>query len=120
MPHYPRLISMLRVAPHRVTAGEELKLMPTEAHMLRACDFVTCVEENRRLDDRNYQRASRLTECPVLRPAPDGDSNLWRRLVLPTRIETWSLTSLQQRLVKTGGRLVRHARYYWSCWRRAI
>ena len=26
---------------------------------------------------------------------------------------TWSLTSLQQRLVKTGGRLVKHARYYW-------
>ena len=36
-----------------------------------------------------------------------------RRLVLPTRIERWSLTSLQQRLVKTGGRLVQHARYYW-------
>jgi hypothetical protein len=29
------------------------------------------------------------------------------------RIDTWSVTSLQQRLVKTGGRLVRHARYYW-------
>ena len=39
--------------------------------------------------------------------------NLWRRLVLPARIDTWSLTSLQQRLVKTGGRLVKHARYYW-------
>ncbi len=39
--------------------------------------------------------------------------NLWRRLVLPSRIEKWSLTSLQQRLVKTGGRLVKHARYYW-------
>ena len=35
-----------------------------------------------------------------------------RRLVLPARIDTWSLTSLQQRLVKTGGRLVKHARYY--------
>ena len=32
---------------------------------------------------------------------------------LPKRIENWSLTSLQQRLVKTGGRLVKHARYYW-------
>ena len=31
--------------------------------------------------------------------------NLWRRLVLPTRIDHWSLTSVQQRLVKTG--------YYW-------
>jgi hypothetical protein len=39
--------------------------------------------------------------------------NLWRRLVLPQTIGNWSLTSLQQRLVKTGGRLVKHARYYW-------
>jgi hypothetical protein len=39
--------------------------------------------------------------------------NLWRRLVLPKRIEKWSLTSMQQRLVKTGGRLIKHARYYW-------
>jgi hypothetical protein len=33
--------------------------------------------------------------------------------VLPDRIGNWSLTSLQQRLVKTGGRLIKHARYYW-------
>jgi hypothetical protein len=39
--------------------------------------------------------------------------NLWRRLGLPRRIKRWSLTSLQHRLMKTGGRLVRHARYYW-------
>ena len=39
--------------------------------------------------------------------------NLWRRLALPSRIGNWSLTSLQQRLVKTGERLVKHARYYW-------
>jgi len=39
--------------------------------------------------------------------------NLWRRLVLPMKTDHWSLTSLQQRLVKTGGRLVNHARYYW-------
>jgi hypothetical protein len=39
--------------------------------------------------------------------------NLWRRLVLPKAVGNWSLTSLQQRLVKTGGRLVKHARYYW-------
>jgi hypothetical protein len=39
--------------------------------------------------------------------------NLWRRLALPRRIGNWSLTSLQQRLVKTGGRLIKHARYYW-------
>jgi hypothetical protein len=39
-------------------------------------------------------------------PSADG------RLVLPKKIEKWSLTSLQQRLVKTGGRLLKHARYY--------
>jgi len=39
--------------------------------------------------------------------------NLWRRLALPKRIDTWSLVSLQQRLVKTGGRLIKHARYFW-------
>jgi hypothetical protein len=39
--------------------------------------------------------------------------NLWRRLALPRQIDNWSLTSLQQRLVKTGGRMVKHARYYW-------
>jgi hypothetical protein len=39
--------------------------------------------------------------------------NLWRRLMLPARIGNWSLTSLQQRLVKTGGRLMKDARYYW-------
>ena len=32
--------------------------------------------------------------------------------MLLTRIGKWSLTSLQQRLVKTGGRLIK-SRYYW-------
>jgi len=27
-------------------------------------------------------------------------------------IQNWSLTSLQQRVFKTGGRLIRHARYF--------
>jgi hypothetical protein len=30
--------------------------------------------------------------------------NLWRRLVLLRRIDKWSLRTLQQRLVKAGGR----------------
>jgi DDE family transposase len=38
--------------------------------------------------------------------------NLLRRLILPLAIQSWSLTSLQQRLFKTGGRLIRHARYF--------
>jgi hypothetical protein len=32
--------------------------------------------------------------------------------VLPKRIDHWSLRSLQQRLMKTGGRLIKHARHY--------
>jgi len=38
--------------------------------------------------------------------------NLLRRLVLPDAIQSWSPTSLQQRLFKTGGPLIRHARYF--------
>jgi len=38
--------------------------------------------------------------------------NLLRRLALPLAIQHCSLTSLQQRLFKTGGRLIRHARHY--------
>src|ERR1019366_9960347 len=33
--------------------------------------------------------------------------NLWRRLGLPAPIGKWSLTSLQQRLVKTRGRVIK-------------
>jgi Transposase DDE domain group 1 len=38
--------------------------------------------------------------------------NLLPRLVLPRVIQSWSLTSLQHRLFKIGGRLIRHARYF--------
>ena len=36
--------------------------------------------------------------------------NFFRRLALPEAIKRWSLTSVQTRLIKMGGRLVRHAR----------
>ena len=39
--------------------------------------------------------------------------NLWRRPALARRIKKWSLMSLQQWLVKTGGRPIKHARYFW-------
>jgi len=38
-------------------------------------------------------------------------ANFLRTLATPEGIDTWSLTSLRERLVKTGVRLVRHARY---------
>jgi hypothetical protein len=36
--------------------------------------------------------------------------NFLRRLVLPKEMVRWSLTSLREKLVKIGARLVRHAR----------
>ena len=38
-------------------------------------------------------------------------ANLLRTLATPEAIERWSLTSLRERLIKTGARLVRHGRY---------
>jgi len=38
-------------------------------------------------------------------------ANFLRTLATPVEIETWSLTSLREQLIKTGARLVRHARY---------
>jgi hypothetical protein len=38
-------------------------------------------------------------------------ANFMRTLATPVEIEQWSLTSLRERLIKTGARLVRHARY---------
>ena len=46
--------------------------------------------------------------------------NLWRRLGLPSRIKSWSLTTLQHRLMKTGGRLVKPPAITGCCWRRGI
>jgi hypothetical protein len=39
--------------------------------------------------------------------------NLWHRFGLPQRIKSWLLTSIQRRLMRTGGRLIKHAQYYW-------
>ena len=56
----------------------------------------------------------RANEVRLQRSVPAYNlGNLWRRLGLPNRIKSWSLTSLQHRLMKTGGRLIKHARYYW-------
>jgi Transposase DDE domain group 1 len=38
-------------------------------------------------------------------------ANFLRTLVLPREIELWSLTSLREKLVKIGARIVRHGRY---------
>jgi len=38
--------------------------------------------------------------------------NFTRTLVLPDGIKHWSLRTIQLKLIKTGGRLIKHARYY--------
>ena len=38
--------------------------------------------------------------------------NLQHRLVSPVTIQDWRLTRVQQRLLKTDARLIRHARYF--------
>jgi hypothetical protein len=39
--------------------------------------------------------------------------NFLRTLVLPKKIKHWSLKTIQLKLIKIGGRLIKHARYYW-------
>ena len=43
------------------------------------------------------ERSAAVAEHHRLQPG-----ELWRRLAVPTRIDAWSLTSLQQRLMKPG------------------
>jgi hypothetical protein len=38
-------------------------------------------------------------------------ANFLRSLVLPTEVAQWSLTTLREKLVKIGARIVRHGRY---------
>ena len=38
-------------------------------------------------------------------------ANFMRTLALPEAVAQWSLTSLREKLVKIGARVVRHARY---------
>jgi hypothetical protein len=42
---------------------------------------------------------------------PGRRGNFMRILAMPKAAEPWSLTSLRQRLVKIGARIVRHGRY---------
>src|SRR5258707_15770577 len=69
------------------------------------------------------RRASRWPRCSchrfraeevrlLLGVMAHNPGNLLRGIFLPVAIRSWSLASLQQRLFKTGGRLIRHARYF--------
>ena len=38
-------------------------------------------------------------------------ANFLRRLALPNGVQHWSLTTLREKLIKIGAKIVRHARY---------
>ena len=38
-------------------------------------------------------------------------ANFLRRVALPANVKHWSLTTLRERLIKIGAKIVRHARY---------
>ncbi len=42
----------------------------------------------------------------------DNLANFVRSLVLPDQVAQWTLTTLRERLVKIGARIVRHGRYF--------
>jgi hypothetical protein len=45
-------------------------------------------------------------------------ANFLRQLVLPEPIQGWTLTTLREKLVKIGAKVVSHAKYWSSNWRR--
>lgn len=70
-------------------------------------------------DDQERKHANRGTGTKravnlgrlQLQALADNLANVMRTLAIPRAIETWSPTSLRERLIKTGARLVRHGRY---------
>ena len=70
-----------------------------------------------------------MIDLPIMRnhqsspPSPSPDSifkrdalaynlaNFFRTLVLPDKVERWSLTTLREKVVKIGAKVISHARY---------
>ena len=66
-----------------------------------------------------YQAESWTKARRVAAKVESHCGELFPRPALLRRVEKRSLTSLQERLVKAGGRLITSARYFWCCWQRA-
>ncbi len=49
-------------------------------------------------------------ERAMLRCGDHRNAKFWRRLALPRAVTHWSLTTLQEKLIKTGARVVRHSK----------
>jgi Transposase DDE domain group 1 len=52
-----------------------------------------------------------LITCAYRLIHPDAECPLWGQARLPEAVAQWSLTSLREKLIKIGAKVVRHARY---------
>jgi hypothetical protein len=68
------------------------------------------VRQARLLEAEVIRYATRRGAAPVAR-AGHNLANFLRTLALPPEVEHWSLTTLREKLVKVGARVVRHGRY---------
>ena len=57
------------------------------------------------------QVPSQRRPAPTPRALAYNLGNFMRTLVLPDAVEQWSLTTLREKLVKIGAKIVRHGRY---------
>ena len=68
-------------------------------------------EEPGEMDTAVVLLVRRRCDTPSLYTLAYSMTNFLRTLALPDAIEKWSLTSLREKLVKIGARLVAHGRY---------
>jgi DDE family transposase len=61
--------------------------------------------------DSTQQAGGQVLQRPWHGRAVDHLANFLRTLALPQEVEQWSLTTLRDKLVKIGARIVRHGRY---------
>jgi len=54
---------------------------------------------------------SQITAVPVSRAQPSHLGNILRTLATPEPIEDWSTTTLKEKLIKIGAKVVSHGRY---------
>ena len=60
---------------------------------------------------RRQERLSRPCGASQLHALAYNLANFMRTLALPEAVAQWSLTSLREKLIKIGAKVVRHARY---------
>ena len=70
-----------------------------------------CLQESRGGRNVQHRLVGLLRQSVYSRLAGYNLGNFLRRLCLPKAVKHWSLRSVQVKLIKMGGRLVRHSRW---------